>query len=153
MGFFALLPLIGKIVGPILGKVFGIVDQLVVDKDLNTKIKAQIKMAIMSMNHTEFVAVLKAQASIIVAEAQSGSWLARSWRPMIMMLFGFIILNNYVIYPYLSLFFEEAPMLDIPKDMWSLLKLGIGGYVVGRTVEKISPGIMDKLKKLLKKGE
>ncbi len=153
MGFFALLPLIGKIVGPILGKVFGIVDQLVVDKDLKAKLKAQIQMAVMSMNHTEFIETLKAQTSIIVAEANSGSWLARSWRPMIMMLFGVIILNNYVIFPYLSLFMEEAPMMKIPADMWSLLKLGIGGYVVGRTVEKVGPGAIDKLKKLLKKGE
>ena len=29
-----------------------------------------------------------------------------------------------------------TPQADIPPDMWDLLKLGVGGYVVGRSVEK-----------------
>ena len=36
----------------------------------------------------------------------------------------------------MSLFFDAAPKLAIPPDMWDLLKIGIGGYTVGRTVEK-----------------
>ncbi len=153
MGFLAFLPFIGKIVGPLLGKVFGIVDQMVLDKDLNAKLKAQIQMAVMSMNHTEFLESLQAKTSIIIAEAKSGSWLARSWRPMLMCLFGVIILNNYVIYPYLTLFFEEAPMMEIPKDMWSLLKLGVGGYIVGRSAEKMAPGMIEKIRTMLGKGD
>jgi hypothetical protein len=53
-----------------------------------------------------------------------------------MLLFGIIIANNYIIYPYLSSFMENAPMLEIPPDMWDLLKIGLGGYVVGRSAEK-----------------
>ncbi len=151
--FLAALPLIGKIVGPILGKAFGIIDQLVPDKDLNTKLKSQIQMAVMTMNHSEFIEVLKAKTSIIISEAKSGSWLARSWRPMIMCLFGVIIFNNYVFYPYLSLFFEEAPVMEIPDDMWSLLKIGLGGYVVGRSAEKILPGSLNKIKHMFGKGD
>jgi hypothetical protein len=63
-----------------------------------------------------------------------------------MALFGAIIANNYIIHPYVSLFFEDASvMLAIPPDMWSLLKIGIGGYVVGRSVEKISTGGVTKM--------
>ena len=51
--------------------------------------------------------------------------------------FVFIIANNYILYPYLSLFFTEAPVLAIPPDMWDLLKIGLGGYVVGRSGEKM----------------
>ena len=29
-----------------------------------------------------------------------------------------------------------TPAADIPPDMWDLLKLGVGGYVLGRSVEK-----------------
>jgi hypothetical protein len=54
-----------------------------------------------------------------------------------MSLFGLIIFNNYVLCPYLKLFFEAAPVLQVPADMWDLLKLGIGGYVVGRSAEKV----------------
>ena len=53
-----------------------------------------------------------------------------------MLVFVVIIANNYIIYPYLSLFWPEAPTLEIPPDMWGLLKIGLGGYVVGRSAEK-----------------
>ena len=80
--------------------------------------------------------VLEAQQSIIVAEAQGDSWLQRNWRPLVMMMFATIIFNNYILYPYLSLFWDEAPLLETPPELWSLMKLGLGGYVAGRSVEK-----------------
>ena len=134
-----MLPLLAAL-GPIIGKVIGtagsVVDQLVEDKDLATKLKTEIKLASMNIKHDEFKTEIEQAGSIIKAEAQSSSWLAANWRPMLMCLFGMIILNNYIVYPYLSLFFEQAPMLEIPKEMWSLLKIGVGGYVAGRSAEK-----------------
>ena len=127
------------LIAPVAGlftKALDIVDDLVPDKDLANKIKAQLQQRIMDISNGEFLALLKAQTSIIVAEVQ-GAWLQRNWRPMLMCLFGIIIANNYLLYPYMSLFWTEAPMLDIPPDMWSLLKLGVSGYVVGRTAEKV----------------
>ena len=55
-----------------------------------------------------------------------------------MLTFVAIIANNYILYPYLSLFWGEAPVLEIPPDMWGLLKIGLGGYVVGRSAEKVA---------------
>jgi len=80
--------------------------------------------------------ILEQQASIVRAEAQSDSWLTKNWRPLTMVTFVVIIANNYILYPYLSLFWTKAPMLTIPTDMWQLLKIGLGGYVIGRSVEK-----------------
>jgi len=80
--------------------------------------------------------LIKAKSAIIVAEAQSASFLTANWRPMTMLVFVVIIANNYILYPYLSLFMDDAPKLDIPPDMWDLLKLGIGGYIGGRSIEK-----------------
>ncbi len=80
--------------------------------------------------------ILEQQANIIKAEAQGDSWIQKSWRPITMLVFVFIIANNYIFYPYLSLFGVKATALTIPPDMWSLLKLGLSGYIVGRSVEK-----------------
>jgi len=80
--------------------------------------------------------IIKQQGNIVKAEAQSESWIARNWRPITMLTFVFIIANNYIIYPYLSLFGISAVALEIPPNMWELLKIGLGGYVVGRSVEK-----------------
>lgn len=80
---------------------------------------------------------IDSQVSVIVAEAQSKSWLTNSWRPILMLSFTAIIVNNYILYPYLSAFWHGAPLLPIPVDLWDLLKIGVGGYVVGRSAEKI----------------
>lgn len=72
------------------------------------------------------------QASVVIAEAKSDSWLASNWRPITMLSFVFIILWNYVVVPL----FHQIPVL-IPDGMWDLLKLGIGGYIGARTVEKV----------------
>ena len=71
------------------------------------------------------------QTEVILAEA-NGNWLQRSWRPILMLSFGFIIIYVKFIAPLFSL---TIPPLEV--EFWSLLKLGIGGYVVGRSGEKI----------------
>lgn len=133
--------LIAPIAG-LLTKGLDVVDKLVPDKDLAAKIKAELAAQINNILHTEVLELLKAQSSIIIAEAQGESWLQRNWRPLLMMLFGCIVANNYVIAPYLSMLVgpEAKLILEVPPDMWSLLKLGVSGYVVGRSVEKIADG-------------
>jgi len=82
-------------------------------------------------------AFLKAKQAIIVAEANSAHWVTSAWRPITMLVFVFIIANNYVLVPYFNMFLEDdiKPLILTP-DMWELLKIGLGGYIVGRTVEK-----------------
>jgi len=81
---------------------------------------------------------LEASMNVIVTEAKSEHFITATWRPITMLTFVAIIANNYILYPYLSLFWSDAPVLEIPPDMWALLKIGLGGYVVGRSGEKIA---------------
>lgn len=90
---------------------------------------------------------LEERVKVIVAEAQSGSWLANSWRPITMLSFVAVIVNNYILFPYLSLFGVPAVMLELPVHVWDVIELGLGGYVVGRSVEKTAATIADALKK------
>lgn len=118
--------------------ILGIIDK-VADGFFKTKEEAQkFKNAMASHILENEAEMIKAQKSIIVAEATGHSWLQRNWRPMIMVMFGFIIFNNFILYPYASLFTEKAVLLDTPKDLWDLIKIGLGGYVVGRSGEKIA---------------
>lgn len=151
MAFLAALPLIGKIVAPLLGKVFDVVDQAVADKDLAAQIKAQIQTQAMQIDHAEFMTQIQEQASIIKAEATGHSWLQRNWRPLLMLVFVAIVANNYLIFPYLSLFTTKAVMLELPDKMWTLMVIGVGGYIGGRTVEKAAPGVTEALKNFMKK--
>tara|TARA_R110000803_G_scaffold41072_1_gene88462 strand:- start:240 stop:635 length:396 start_codon:yes stop_codon:yes gene_type:complete len=75
------------------------------------------------------------QTEIIVAEAK-GNWLQRSWRPILMLSFGFIVIYVKFIGPLFNLTIPE-----LENEFWELLKIGIGGYVVGRSAEKIAKGV------------
>ncbi len=129
-----MIPALMGLASAVLKPVLGIIDKNIEDKDLAARLKVEAQMAVMSHSSEE----LKAATQVIVAEAKSESWLARNWRPMIMTMFGFIILNNYVLYPYLMLFGLPGVMLDLPPMLWNLIQIGLGGYVVGRSGEKIA---------------
>ena len=130
MSFFASAPIIGKVLETSLG----IVDQLVPDKDLAAKIKAGIAQSI----EDNAAKLDLAGASIVKTEAAGESWLQRNWRPILMLTIVSIIFNNYVLAPYLSLFTDKVTILDLPGGLWALLNVGVGGYVAGRSGEKIA---------------
>lgn len=96
------------------------------------------KLKLVELNQEGALAELDAAMNVIVAEAQSDHWVVSAWRPITMLVFVAIVANNYLLYPYISLFWAAAPMLELPPDLWDLIKIGLGGYVVGRSAEKVS---------------
>jgi len=119
--------MLNALIGPLLGGLFGLIDKSVEDRDQAAKIKADLQTMVLSGQLRE----LETAAGIITAEANGESWLQRNWRPLLMLLFGIIIANNYLLAPLFG-----TPQALIPPDMWALLKLGLGGYVMGRSAEK-----------------
>lgn len=72
--------------------------------------------------------LLSAQTSIITAEANSASWVARNWRPITMLTFlALVVLDSFSWLPN-----------PLAKEAWTMLQIGLGGYVVGRSGEKIA---------------
>lgn len=86
--------------------------------------------------------VIDAQAAVLVAEASAKSWLTQSWRPLVMLSFASILVYTFFIGPMFDL-----KVVPVPDDLWGLMKLGIGGYVGGRTVEKLAEILPAKRKK------
>ena len=121
----------GRILQRLIGPIFGVIDKAVVDKDVARKLKFEIELAVLA-NQAAFT---KAARDIVVAEATGGA-LQRNWRPVTMLSFVAILVNNFVIAPYVEAFGGVAVVLEIPPGMWGLLTIGMGGYVGGRTVEK-----------------
>jgi len=116
----------------LLPSIFSIVDKLIPDKEA----QAKAKLELLTLSQKGELKELEAVVSIVNAEAKSEHWVVAAWRPITMLVFVAIIANNYLLYPYLSLFWSNAPLLTLPSDLWGLLKIGLGGYVVGRSVEK-----------------
>jgi Na+-transporting methylmalonyl-CoA/oxaloacetate decarboxylase gamma subunit len=120
------------LIASIVGLVGKAIDKAVPDAAQAAELKDKITGAVYALAQTE----LQGAIAIILAEVQGESWLQRNWRPLLMLTCIAIIANNYVLYPYLKLFFAAAPLLELPDALWELLKIGVGGYVVGRSVEK-----------------
>ena len=107
--------------------------------------KARLEMLVLQQQGA--TKELEERVKVIVAEAQSGSWLANSWRPITMLAFVAVIVNNYLLFPYLTMFGLPAATLEMPVHVWDVIELGLGGYVVGRSVEKTAATVAEALKK------
>ena len=120
-------------VAPLAKILFNTIEKAVPDKDLQEKLKAQLQTQLLQ-SHTQ---ELKAAASIIEAEAKAG-WFASSWRPLLMYVLIFILVWNYVIGPVIKIFMGAVITFELPGDVWSLLQIGLGGYVLGRSAESVA---------------
>ena len=109
----------------------------VLDKIFPDKTKAaEAKLKMIEMAQAGELKELEAQGEILIAE-MGGNWLQRSWRPILMLSIVAIVVNNYIVLPYLALFGLPSVELDLPEKLWNLMTLGVGGYIVGRTGEKM----------------
>lgn len=127
------LPLLGLITGPIIKGVTDLISESITDKDKANEIKSKVVERVHEIERAELQGAVK----IITAEA-SGNWLQKSWRPLLMLTIVAIVANNYLFAPYLVAFGVEAPVLDLPADLFNLMTLGVGGYIGGRSAEKVA---------------
>lgn len=123
-----MLPLATALI-PVIG---GILDKIVPDPNA----AAQAKLALMQLAQTGELTRMTAAADVIKAEATSQFRLTSQWRPILMLTFTFIVANNYIFSPYLQAMFGWHVSLELPPEMWDLIKIGVGGYITGRSLEK-----------------
>ena len=74
-----------------------------------------------------------------MAEAGGKSWIQRSWRPVTMLTFVGIVLMRWF---GLTVAVPEA----VEVELMSLIKIGLGGYVAGRSIEKVTETASGALK-------
>lgn len=97
--------------------------------------KRELQAEILRLVYEREREIIEAQTGVIKVEA-AGNWLQRSWRPLVMLVFAVIVLIGT---------FTSLPMLADTSRFWDLLEIGLGGYVVGRSGEKMA-GAIFKLK-------
>lgn len=80
---------------------------------------------------------LQAKAQIVNTEAKSEHFLTANWRPITMLTFlGLAVADALGLV-------EMASGRALTESAWDLLTLGVGGYVTGRSVEKVTKSIME----------
>ena len=118
-------------VAPMVKTLFSTIDKTIDNKAEAEKIKQNIQQQLLSGQLKE----LEAQAQIITAEAKGG-WLQRNWSPLLMLTFAGLVVAHW--------FGFTAPNIpeSVQNSLLNIVLVGMGGYIVGRSGEKI----MDKYK-------
>ena len=108
-----------------------LIDEIHTSDEEKLQLQAKIKAV-----ENEFLAkvidyetqLLQGKTAIITAEATGQSWIQRNWRPITMLTFLVLVV------------FDSFGWLPNPlaKEAWTLLQIGLGGYVAGRSGEKIT---------------
>ena len=120
--------------GNVIKEIGNVIDNLFTNDEERIKAKNEI-FKVLKQKELE---LQQMQTDLIIAEAK-GNWLQRSWRPILMLAFGFIVIYVKFIAPLFDL---RIPELE--NEFWNLLQLGIGGYVIGRTGEKMMKDFVNK---------
>lgn len=121
-------PLLLGALAPILGD---IIRRVIPDKEKQAEIETQLQIELMNNQHK----LEEISASIVKAEANSEGVLARNWRPTVMLGFFGLIASYW--FGWTADYLSE----QVVGQMFSLLEIGLGGYVIGRSAEKIATTI------------
>jgi hypothetical protein len=82
-----------------------------------------------------------AAGEIIQAEARSEHWLTATWRPIVM-----LTLTAMIVARWLGLSAPGITEAEAVK-LWDIVQLGLGGYVIGRSVEKVAPQLAQAVRR------
>lgn len=111
----------------ILDSAANVIDKVVTNDKERQTLKNELSQVVLSELNT----LMQFQSNLIKSEME-GNWLQRSWRPVVMLMFSLLVVVGA---------FVEIPYLDNDSPYWSLLELGLGGYVIGRSVEKVAGNV------------
>lgn len=125
--------------GLVQGPLAKILDAYVSDVELKQRLAAEIERQTLGY----FTRTAELGAGVVMAETRSDHWLSRSWRPLLMLLMmGFLVLMGAVL-PLADLIAGhriafEPRWQSLPEGFWQFLTVGAGGYIGGRSLEKVA---------------
>lgn len=122
-----------------LGSIFTPASKLIDDLHTSSEEKLKLKneLVILENQMTSKIleyekSLMEAQSKVIMSEAQGQSWMQRNWRPITMLTFlALVVCDSFGLLEF-----------RLASQAWTLLQIGLGGYVIGRSVEKSAPSIV-----------
>lgn len=121
MNFALLLPILGNLI-----------DRIFPDKEKADQAKVEMQKQINEANAELYkaeAAKMESKSKVVVAEANSASYAARNWRPHLMYCLMATYPVNWILFPILRAFGLDIPALPIPSEYWTVLSIGLGGYI------------------------
>lgn len=138
----SLLP-IGKVVSSVVDSVGDAADDLFTSEQerkkanrLMKKVEVQLEERLLEVKEQ----LIKQRGDALSKEIEGESWYQRAWRPFTMVIFVGIIVAHW--------FGVAGTHLDPAIQQWlyKVIQLGLGGYVFGRSAEKIAPHVRDAVR-------
>jgi len=133
------MPLIAKEISQVIASITGGLDELITSKEERDILRNQLyemKYSLVEKAMEAELRILESRTQIINAEAKGESWLQRSWRPVTALTFLVLIVLHHL----------GFLQIEITDQMWDLLQVMIGGYVVSRGIEKAVPAAVQAIR-------
>lgn len=105
----------------------------IIDKVIpNPEQREKAKLELLRQQQNGDLREIEAQLQSVVAEINGDSWLQRNWRPATMLTFVTLVVAKWMGF--------TAPGVSeaIELELMNLIQIGLGGYVVGRSAEKVA---------------
>jgi hypothetical protein len=137
--------ILNVVTGLMNGPINKALDAFVKDQELKRKLESELQGKLTEhLGRTQ-----ELEQAIVLEEVKSEHWLTRSWRPVLMLtLLAFVVfvgaglplLDALVGYPVAF----NPRWQALPPQFWDFLSIGVGGYIGGRTLEKVAGQVMVK---------
>jgi|SRR5882672_4020010 len=108
-------------------------DKVVDALKANPTLSLQFQQQIMQHQLDWFRTEVTAQRDVIIAEAQSESWITKNWRPLTMLTFTALVVGKWMGWT------APGVTAEVEMQLLEIIKFGLSGYVVGRSAEKVAP--------------
>jgi hypothetical protein len=111
-----------------------LIDDLVTTDEERLKIKnelAKLQFEFQTKALDYETKLMESKASVIEAEAKSGHAITSMWRPLVNLTFAGLIVARWLGWTAPGI----SPELEL--ELFSILKISLGGYIIGRSGEKI----------------
>ena len=128
---------IGAIIKNGIGRVIDRLADHYLPPSLGEKEKEEFKLRAKELALKELeldIRTIEAVNQTMQAEARSEHWLQWSWRPLVGITFSLVIINNYVLMPYLAS--VGLKPIDIPAHLWNAMLMILGIAAGTRGLEK-----------------
>lgn len=98
----------------------------------------EARLELFKMQSSAEAKMMEHQVSTILAEANGESWIQRNWRPVTMLTFVGLVVAKWLGF--------AAPGVsdEIEMKLFDIIEIGLGGYVIGRSAEKVAKALPDK---------
>jgi hypothetical protein len=134
MNIFALIGKIFKPAAELIDNLHTSDEERLIQKAKMLDIQAQVMSAALAYENTQ----LKIRQDTINNEIKSEHWITATWRPLTMLAFVVAIMGYWF------------GLVEVPAEavdgMFTLVQIGIGGYTLGRSAEKIVPAVVKSMK-------